>query len=253
MARWKITIEYNGAPYSGWQRQKDVPSVQAAIEDALYKFCQRNITLYVAGRTDAGVHAHGQVAHFDLAYKNDVSGFDLMKAVNAHLRPQPISVLHAEIVDDNFHARFNARNKLYMYRIMNRPAFLALDQGTAWHLKKPLNVQAMHDAAQVLLGHHDFSTFRDSQCQAKHPMRTVDRIDVYTCHEDSFGGKEICIEVEGQSFLHHMVRNVVGTLVLVGEGKWSKDDVRKALETKNRSAGGSTAPADGLFLMRIDY
>lgn len=253
MQRWKITIEYNGAPYHGWQRQVDVPSVQEAIENAIKDFCQQNITIHVAGRTDAGVHARGQVAHFDLDYKRPIDGYDLIKAINAHLRPQPVSILKAEPVSDDFHARFSAKNKLYTYRIVNRTGFLALDQGLVWHVKKPLDTTAMHEAAQVLIGHHDFSTFRDSQCQAKNPMRTIDRLDVYTHSTDGCGGTEIRIDAEGQSFLHHMVRNITGTLALVGEGKWNKDDVRNALEAKDRTAGGPTAPPDGLYLMRIDF
>lgn len=253
MQRWKITIEYNGAPYHGWQRQADVPSVQEAIETAIKDFCQQDVIIHVAGRTDAGVHARGQVAHFDLDYKHPLDGYELMKAINAHLRPQPVSILKAEPVTEDFHARFSAHNKLYMYRIINRPGFLALDQGLAWHIKKPLDSNAMHKAAQVLTGHHDFSTFRDSQCQAKHPMRTLDRLDVYIHETDGCNGQEIRIEAEGQSFLHHMVRNITGTLQLVGEGKWSADDVRAALEAKDRTAGGPTAPPDGLYLMRIDF
>lgn len=257
--RWKLTIEYQGTPYAGWQRQENVPSVQQAIEEALTAFCQQDIRLHVAGRTDAGVHARGQVAHFDLDYRDRddapraLSGFELMKALNAHLRPQPVAIIAAEKVDPEFHARFHATNKLYTYRIVNRPAFPALERDNVWHFKKPLDAAAMHDAAQVLLGHHDFTTFRDSQCQAKSPMKKLDRLDVEQRPYDHADGMEILIHAEGRSFLHHQVRNMVGTLALVGEGKWTKDDIHTALLAKDRTAGGPTAPADGLYLMRIDY
>ena len=254
MTRWKLTIEYKGTDYSGWQRQDNVPSIQQAIEEAIQKFCQQDITLHVAGRTDAGVHARGQVAHFDLDYGGRaLLGFDLAKALNAHLRPQPISVVSAEEVSEDFHARYGATNKLYRYRIINRSAFPAIDHGLAWHVKKPLDAQGMHLAAQVLVGHHDFTTFRDSQCQAKSPEKTLDRLDVTTREYDAQGGREIIIEAEGLSFLHHQVRNMVGTLALVGEGKWDSDDVKTALAAKDRTRGGPTAPSDGLYLIRVDY
>lgn len=254
MMRWKLIIEYKGTDYNGWQRQPNVPSIQKSIEEAIENFCQQEIRIYVAGRTDAGVHGRGQVAHFDLDYGDrPLSGFDLMKALNAHLRPQPISILHAKEVDHDFHARFSAKNKLYHYRIINRPSFLGLEQGLAWQFKKPLNVKAMHEAAQILIGHHDFTSFRDSSCQAKSPVKTLVRLDVTETDYDDYGGKEILIAAEGQSFLHHQVRNMVGTLSLVGEGKWTKDDVKAALEAKDRAAAGPTCPADGLYLMRIDY
>ncbi|MCB9990113.1 MAG: tRNA pseudouridine(38-40) synthase TruA [Rhodospirillales bacterium] len=253
--RWKLTIEYKGTGYCGWQRQADgVPSVQQAIEDAFYGFCQQRLTLHVAGRTDAGVHASGQVAHIDLDYGDrPLEGFDLVKALNAHLRPQPVCIVDAAVVDEQFHARFDAVNKLYRYRIVNRSAPMALEAGLAWHVKKKLDWQAMHDAAQILLGHHDFTTFRDTQCQAKSPERTLDRLDITARPYDECGGMEIMIETEAQSFLHHQVRNMVGTLALVGEGKWNKDDVAKALAAKDRTAGGPTCPADGLYLVRVDY
>ncbi len=259
MTRWKITIEYKGSEYSGWQRQKGVPTIQAAIEKALYKFCQQKIIIHGSGRTDAGVHARGQVAHFDLDYRdkdNDprkISGFDLAKALNAHLQPQPISILRAEKVDKDFHARFGAKNKTYHYRIIQRPGFLSLDQGLAWPFRKELDVQAMQEASQVLLGHHDFTTFRDSQCQAKSPMKTLDRLDVSVRDYDHCGGLEILIEAGARSFLHHQVRNMVGSLILVGEGKWSTADMKAALKAQDRSKGGPTAPADGLYFMAVDY
>jgi tRNA pseudouridine38-40 synthase len=244
--RWKLTIEYDGTPYSGWQHQDHAPSVQEEIEKAVFKFSGQKTRLHVAGRTDAGVHAKGQVAHFDLDFR-EMTPFDLAKAINAHLKPQPIAVLSAEEADENFHARFSAKNKLYCYRIINRSAPLTIEQDRAWWFKKPLDETAMHGAAQLLLGHHDFTTFRDSECQAKSPLKSLDRFDV------SRSGEEIRFEVEGRSFLHHQVRNMVGTLVLVGEGKWTKADLKAALAAKDRTKGGMTAPAEGLYLVRVDY
>ena len=253
--RWKITIEYNGAPYCGWQRQEEgVPSVQHAIEKAIFGFCQQDITIHVAGRTDSGVHAKAQIAHFDLDYgEREITGYELLKAINAHLRPQPISIIGAEIVSNDFSARFDALNKLYRYRIINRPGFLSLDYNLAWHCKKSLDPSLMNDAAQCLLGHHDFSTFRAADCQAKSPEKTLDRLDVSSFSYDDCGGQEIIIEAEARSFLHHQVRNMVGALTLVGEGKWTKEDLESALRAKDRKKGGPTAPAEGLYLVRVDY
>ena len=255
MTRWKLTIEYDGQNYCGWQRQGEgVASVQGAIEDAIYAFCQQRLTLHVAGRTDAGVHARGQVAHFDLDYGDrTITGYELTKALNAHLRPQPVSIITAEQVSDEFHARFAAVNKIYLYRIISRNAPPALEHGKILHFRRELNVKAMQEAAQGLLGHHDFTTFRASECQAKSPIKTLDRLDIETLPYDEQGGREIRIYAEGRSFLHHQVRNMVGTLGLVGEGKWSADDVRSALEARDRTRGGPTAPPDGLYLMRVDY
>lgn len=255
MTRWKLTIEYHGGPFSGWQRQEEgVPSVQQAVEDAIYGFCQQRVTLHAAGRTDAGVHARGQVAHVDLEEGGRaLSGLDIMKALNAHLRPSPVAITAAEEVTDDFHARFSAVNKLYEYRIVSRSAPPVLETGQAWHVWRSLDTAAMHTAAQILVGHHDFTTFRDSQCQAKSPERTLDRLDVRTRDYDGHGGREIVIAAEARSFLHHQVRNMVGTLALVGEGKWTADDVRSALRACDRTRGGPTAPAEGLCLARVDY
>lgn len=246
MTRWKLTIEYHGGTYNGWQRQDGQPSVQQSIEEAIQKFCQQEIRIQGAGRTDTGVHALGQVAHFDLEYRA-ISAHDLVRAINAHLRPQGVVILKAEEVDPDFHARFHAVNKLYRYRIVNRSAALTVDQGLAWQVWKPLDADAMHDAAQVLLGQHDFTTFRDSDCQAKSPVRSIERIEVLR------DGDNVTMEVEAKSFLHHQVRNTIGTLAMVGDGRWTKADVKAALEARDRTKGGITAPADGLYLVRIDY
>jgi tRNA pseudouridine38-40 synthase len=228
--------------------------VQLALEQSITGFCQQNLRVHVAGRTDAGVHARGQVAHFDLDYGDRVlRPYDLIKALNAHLRAHRVAVVNAVPVGDDFHARFSAVNKLYTYRIVNRSAPPALDHGKVWHIKKNLNAKAMHDAAQVLLGHHDFTTFRDSDCQAKSPMKTLNRLDVEAVSYDPHGGVEIRIHAEARSFLHHQVRNMTGALALVGEGKWTKDDLRTALNACDRTKGGPTAPPEGLYLMRIDY
>ena len=254
MTRYKFTIEYNGANYYGWQRQDDVPTIQGAVEEAITKFCGQKINIQCAGRTDAGVHAHGQVAHGDLEeLKRSMEPFEITKAINAHLLPAPISIVKTEIVDEDFHARFGAKDKLYHYRIINRTGFLALDRGLAWHIKRPLDTEAMQRAAQMLLGHHDFSSFRDAQCQSKSPMRTLDRLDVIATPEPLSGGQEILIEAGAQSFLHHQVRNMVGTLAKVGHGNLSVADMRTILEAKDRRRAGPTAPAEGLYLMRVDY
>jgi tRNA pseudouridine38-40 synthase len=248
MTRWKLTIEYDGRPYAGWQMQDIAPSIQGEIEAAITKFCGQHIRIHAAGRTDSGVHARGQVAHFDLDYgTRALSGFDLAKAINAHLRPRPISILKADIVAPEFHARFSARNKFYLYRIINRSAPLALEQGLAWHIFYELDVPAMDRAAKIFIGRHDFTSFRASECQAKSPIKTLERFDVVR------EGEEVRFEVEGRSFLHHQVRNMVGTLIHIGRGKWTDEDLRAALEARNRTRGGVTAPPDGLTLMRIDY
>ncbi|GJL85757.1 MAG: tRNA pseudouridine synthase A [Micavibrio sp.] len=254
MTRYKLTIEYKGTDYAGWQRQDDVPTVQQAIEEAIASFSQQDVKIHAAGRTDAGVHAKGQVAHVDLdKFSRDMEPFEIAKAINAFLRPQPITIVKVEEVSDDFESRFHAKNKLYQYRLLNRPAFPAIEQGLVWHIRRPLDVEAMKTAAQILIGYHDFSTFRDSQCQAKSPEKTLARLDVTARDYDAYDGQEIIFEAEGRSFLHHQVRNMVGTLTLVGEGKWSADDLKAALEARDRTKGGPTAPSDGLYLVRIDY
>lgn len=257
MTRWKLTMEYDGRPYAGFQIQKKIATVQGELQRAIKNFCQQDIAVVGAGRTDAGVHAMAQVAHFDLEYKNadgsdrQMSERDMAKAINAHLMPQPIVILKAEIMNEDFHARFGAKDKLYRYKIINRPHPLALDQGLAWWCKTKLDIDAMREAATYFLGKHDFTSFRDTECQSKSPVRSVDSIDIET--RDILSGKEIIFDVRGKSFLHHQVRNMVGTLTLVGEGKWKPEDIQTALDAKDRQAGGPTAPSDGLYLVSIDY
>lgn len=245
MTRYKLTIEYDGGAFVGWQRQATGPSIQAALEAAFKSFCGEDITVWGAGRTDAGVHALGQVAHVDIAKKTTAN--TVREAVNHYLKPQRLAILKVEEADPHFHARTSAKARLYRYRIVNRRAPLAVEQGHAWHIPYALDADKMHDAAQVLLGKHDFSTFRASLCQAKSPVKTLDQLDVVR------QGEIIDIHARARSFLHHQVRNIVGTLSLVGRGKWSKADVRKALDAADRTKGGPTAPPDGLFLVEVRY
>ena len=245
MPRYRLTLEYDGRPFVGWQRQANGPSVQAALEAAIHALCGESVTVVGAGRTDAGVHASGQVAHFDVE-----RGFDadtIADALNHHVRPAPIAIVAAAVVDAEFHARFSAIGRSYRYSIVNRRAPLALDAGRAWRVGVPLDAAAMDTAAQVLVGEHDFSTFRASECQAKSPLKTLDRLSV-TRTDD-----EVRVVAEARSFLHHQVRNFVGTLKLVGAGKWSAADVAAALAACDRQAGGPTAPPDGLYLTHVRY
>lgn len=254
LQRWKLTIEYKGTAFAGWQRQEDgIPSVQQKIEDAITAFCQQDCRLHVAGRTDAGVHATGQVAHFDLDYGDrPLDGYALCMALNANMRSTDVAVIKAEPVPEEFHARFGATNKLYTYRLLNRMAPPVIDQNLVWHYRRDLDADAMRRGAQHLLGAHDFTTFRAAECQAKSPMKTLDRLDIDVINLPD-GGREIRFLVEARSFLHHQVRNIVGTLALVGDNKWTPDDVAAALAARDRKAGGPTAPADGLYLTRVDY
>ena len=245
MTRYKLTLEYDGGGFVGWQRQDNGPSVQEALENAVKSFCGETVTSFAAGRTDAGVHALGQVAHVDLA-KNTTAD-TVRDALNFHLKPAPIAVLKAETVGEDFHARFSAKARLYRYRIVNRRPPLALDRGHAWLVGGELDAAAMHDAAQALVGHHDFTSFRATLCQAKSPLKTLDVLDVRRA------GEEILVSARAQSFLHHQVRNMVGTLKLVGEGKWTRADVAAALATRDRSAAGPTAPPEGLYLTEVWY
>jgi tRNA pseudouridine38-40 synthase len=245
LPRYKLTIEYDGSGFVGWQRQANGISVQEALETAITRFCGERVLVHGAGRTDAGVHAFGQTAHLDLP--RAVSPEVLRSAVNHHLRPAAISVLAAEPASANFDARLSAICRVYLYRILNRRAAPALERGRVWQVAPPLNVEAMREGARHLIGHHDFSTFRDSLCQAKSPLKTLDALDLCRI------GDEIRIEARARSFLHHQVRNMAGTLKLVGLGRWHSDDVARALAARDRRAGGPTAPPEGLYLVEVRY
>ena len=245
MPRYRIVIEYDGGPFVGWQRQANGPSVQHALEEAVRAFSGENVVVKGAGRTDAGVHALGQVAHFDLERER---GTDTIRdAVNAHLRPQPITVISAEEAAADFDARFSAKRRHYLYRISDRRAPPALDRGRVWWVMQPLAADAMHEAAQALIGQHDFTTFRSAECQAKSPVKTLDRLDV------SRDGNEVIVRADARSFLHNQVRSMVGALKKVGEGKWPVGAVGEALEARDRSRSGPVAPPDGLYLVAVDY
>ncbi len=243
--RYKMTIEYDGGPFAGWQLQANVTTVQGVLEDAVFALSGTRPTIHAAGRTDAGVHAMGQVAHVDLDREWDSRV--LRNALNAHLRPHPVSVLQVEAVDGDFHARFKAIRRSYLYRIANRPAPLALERGKAWWHPVRLDHAAMHEAAKALIGKHDFTTFRAAACQAQSPVKTLDRLDITRT------GDMIDVTVEARSFLHHQVRSMVGSLKLVGEGKWQIGDIGKALAARDRTRCGPVAPPTGLYLMRVDY
>jgi len=247
MPRFRLDIEYDGGLYAGWQRQAGQHSVQAAIEQALEKFCGEAVTLRGAGRTDAGVHATGQVAHIDLA--KDWRPDTVRDAVNAHLQQagERVAILDASIVPDDFDARFSAKARHYVYRIANRRAPPALDKGKVWWVPKPLDTAAMDAAAKILLGRHDFTTFRSAQCQANSPLRTLDRLDVIR------DGDRIEVFASARSFLHNQVRSMVGSLKKVGEGAWTSSDLKAALDARDRAACGQVAPPDGLFLVSVDY
>ena len=245
MPRYKLTIEYDGTGLVGWQRQANGLSVQEALETAIARFCGERVTVHGAGRTDAGVHALGQCAHLDL--ERAVSAEVLRNAVNHHLRPAAISVLAAEPAPEDFDARLSAIGRVYLYRILNRRAPPTLERGRVWHVAPPLDVEAMREGARLLVGHHDFSTFRDSLCQASSPVRTLDALELRR------EGDEIHIEARARSFLHHQVRNMAGTLKLVGLGRWRPEDVARALAARDRRAGGPTAPAAGLYLVEVRY
>ncbi len=245
MTRYKLVIEYDGRGLVGWQRQDNGPSVQAALEEAVRGFCGETVTAYAAGRTEAGVHALGQVAHVDLDKETDAE--TVRDALNHHLKPARIAVLAAEAVDAEFHARFSVVERAYLYRIVNRRAPLTLDHGRAWFVPVPLDAQAMHEAAQALVGNHDFTSFRASECQAKSPVKTLDALDV------TRAGEEIRVTARARSFLYHQVRNMVGTLKLVGAGKWDGAAVKQALAARDRSAAGETAPPEGLYFLGVRY
>lgn len=247
MPRFRLDIEYDGSAYAGWQRQADQPTVQQAIEQAIAKFCGDVISLRGAGRTDAGVHATGQVAHADLS--KDWTGDKVRDAVNAHLQMagERVSILKATPVGDDFDARFSALGRHYLYRILNRRAPPALETGKVWWVPKRLEADAMGEAARILLGRHDFTTFRSTQCQATSPIRTLARLDV------SRSGDVIEIRASARSFLHNQVRSITGSLKRVGDGSWTAGDLQAALEARDRAACGQVAPPDGLFLTEVDY
>ncbi len=245
MPRFKLLLEYDGAPFVGWQRQENGVSVQQVLEEAVFAMTGEERVVAGAGRTDAGVHATGQVAHLDLS--RDWTPFRLAEGLNAHCVPHPVAVLGVESVADNFDARHSARGRRYVYRVANRRAPLTFDRGCAWRIKPRLDVNAMREAALVLIGRHDFTTFRDVQCQAKSPVRTLDRLDVVR------DGDAVTFEVGALSFLHRQVRSMVGSLVDVGTGRWTAVDLRAALEAADRSRCGQVAPPHGLYLTRVDY
>jgi tRNA pseudouridine38-40 synthase len=245
MPRYKLTIEYHGGPFAGWQRQENAPSVQEALEQAAEKLDQAPVTVQGAGRTDSGVHALGQVAHIELA--RDLPPDTVRDALNHHLKPHPVAVLEAEPVGEDFHARFSATKRHYLYRLIDRRPPLTLDKGQAWRVPKPLDADAMHAAAQSLVGTHDFTTFRDAQCQAESPVKSMDAARVSRLDE------EVQFTCSARSFLHRQVRSIVGSLVEVGTGKWSPAEFRSALEAADRKRCGPVAPPDGLYLVAVDY
>jgi len=245
MPRYKLTIEYDGAPFRGWQWQDDQPSVQGVMEKAVEALNGEFAEVYGSGRTDSGVHALGQIAHTDLV--KDIREDKVRDALNFHLKDNPVTVLEAQKVGDDFHARFDATERRYLYRLIDRRPKLALERGRVWRIPQKLDADLMHDAAQIFLGQHDFTTFRDTQCQAKSPVKTIDEIIVLRA------AQEIHVTLKARSFLHKQVRSFVGTLAEVGRGQWSKADVKDALAAKTRSACGPVAPPDGLYLVSVAY
>lgn len=245
MTRFALTIEYDGRTFMGWQHQDHGPSVQQAIEDALFGITGEDALVHAAGRTDAGVHALAMRAHTDIA--KDIGAFRLMEALNAHLRAVPVAILACEAVADDWHARFSCIARHYRYHIVNRRAPLTFDKGLKWRVPADLDAAAMHDAAQLLVGLHDFTTFRSVHCQSASPVKTLDRLDVERV------GDEILIHASARSFLHHQVRSMVGCLAMVGRGQWTAGDLRDALAARDRAALGLNAPSDGLYFVRADY
>jgi tRNA pseudouridine38-40 synthase len=245
VTRFRLLVEYDGRPFMGWQRQAHGPSVQQAVEEAIQAITHEQVTLHAAGRTDAGVHALAMTAHVDV--EKPITAHRLADGTNAKLRPLPVAILSAEPVRDDFHARFSCIGRRYLYRIANRRAPLALEAGRAWRVPAPLDAEAMNDAAQVLVGRHDFTTFRSAHCQSDSPVKTLERLTV-TRH-----GETIEIEAAARSFLHHQVRSMVGCLELVGRGKWTKADLQAALAAADRAALGFNAPPDGLFFVEALY
>lgn len=245
MTRFALTIEYDGRPFMGWQRQAHGSSVQQAIEEAIERIVHAPAAVHAAGRTDAGVHALAMRAHVDIA--RAITPFRLMEALNAVMRPAPVAITDCVVVADDWHARFSCTARHYEYRIVNRRAPLTHERGLAWRIAAPLDADAMAQGAALLLGRHDFTTFRSVHCQADSPLRTLDRLDV------ARDGARITVRASARSFLHHQVRSMVGCLALVGQGKWAPADMRRALEARNRDALGLNAPPDGLFFVGADY
>ncbi len=245
MTRFALTLEFDGAPFMGLQRQKHGPSVQQSVEEAAHAITGEEVTLHSAGRTDSGVHALGMRSHLDI--EKDFAPFRLMEALNAKLRPDPVAVIGCEVVPDDWHARFSCIGRRYIYRIVNRRAPLTLERGKAWHVARPLDDEKMHEAAQALVGQHDFTTFRSAHCQAQSPLKTLNRLDVRR------EGDHVLVEAAARSFLHHQVRSMVGTLALVGLGQWQVDDVADALAACDRQSLGLNAPPDGLYFVEAVY
>ncbi len=245
MTRWRLTVEYDGGPFMGWQRQDHGPSVQQAIEEAIGRMTGEEVRLHCAGRTDAGVHGLAMTAHVDIA--KELTAHRLREGANALARPAPVSITAAEPVADDWHARFSCIGRRYLYRILNRRAPPALDRGRVWHIALPLDADAMRSGADFLIGRHDFTTFRSVNCQSESPLKTLDRLTVERV------GEEIHVRAEARSFLHHQVRSMVGCLALVGQGRWTPEDVKSALEAKDRQALGYNAPPQGLYFVEALY
>src|SRR4051794_9735348 len=245
MTRWKLTIEYDGGPFMGWQRQEHGPSVQQSLEEALRRMTSEEATFIAAGRTDAGVHALAMSAHVDV--RRELTPHRLREGLNALVRPHPISVLEVSQVDDDWHARFSCTGRRYLYRILSRRAPAALDRGRVWHIPVALDVDAMREGAALLVGRHDFTTFRSAQCQSDSPVKTLDSLEVER------SGEEIHVRAAARSFLHHQVRSMVGCLAMVGKGQWVPEDMRKALEARDRAALGFNAPPHGLYFVEAIY
>ena len=249
MPRFALKIEYDGRPFCGWQRQEDQPSVQQAVEDALRQLEADHPGVYGAGRTDAGVHATGQVAHVDLV--QEWEPFRLSEALNYHLKPAPVAILDCARVDEEFHARFSAVERRYLFRVVQRRAPLTMEKGLAWQIRHPLDVEGMRAGAAHLIGKHDFTTFRSTMCQAKSPVKTLDEISIEAV--DRPDGVELRFHLRARSFLHNQVRSIVGSLERVGVGSWQPDRIAEALATKDRAACGSVSPPDGLYLTEVGY
>ncbi len=245
MPRYRLTVEYDGRPFCGWQRQANAVSVQQVLEEAIARFSGERVSIQAAGRTDAGVHALGQVVSFDLS--REWNPFKVREALNYHTKPYPVAIIDASRAGGDFEARFSATARRYEYRLLNRRARAALEDGRVWHVPIPLDAASMHVAAQLILGRHDFTTFRASECQANSPIRTLDQLDV--CRQ----GEMIVVSARARSFLHSQVRSMVGSLKLVGEGRWAPARFRSALDARSRAACGPLAPPDGLYLTGVDY